>query len=415
MPNPLSAETIATVKATIPALQAHGLAVTTAMYEHLFQDPEIRDLFNQSHQVDSGGAGGQQPRALAGAILAYAQNIDNLGALTAAVERIAQRHTGLNILPEHYPHVAGALLQAIRDVLGEAATEPVLKAWGEAYWFLAEILIGREAEIYREVASAPGGWTGWRDFTVERVEAESATIKSFYLRPADGGRVVRHRPGQFLTFKLNLPGQALLKRNYSISSAPGDAGYRITIKREPAPLGQPGAPAGAASNWFHDAVTAGTVLQVAPPAGEFVLEPAGAPVVLLSGGVGLTPLVSMLESLAAAGERPPTWFVHGTLNSRVHAMAERLRSLAAQTAGIKLAAFYSEPDADDVRGEHYDEDGFITVNWLKANTPFEQAVFYLCGPRPFLRTLVSGLVAEGVSPTRIRYEFFGPTDELLAA
>lgn len=411
MPTPLSAETIATVKATVPALQANGLAITQTMYGHLFKNEEIRDLFNQSHQ----GAEGGQPRALAGAIIAYAQNIDNLGALTSAVERIAQRHAGLNILPEHYPHVATALLQAIRDVLGQAANDAVLNAWGEAYWFLAEILIGREAQIYREVATAPGGWMGWRDFTVERVESESEIIKSFYLRPTDGGKVLRHKPGQFLTFKLDLPGHGLLKRNYSISSAPNDEGYRISIKREPAPADRPDAPAGIASNWFHDEVGVGTVLQVAPPAGEFVLDTAGSPVVLLSGGVGLTPLVSMLEALAAAGERPPTWFVHGTQNSRVHAMAERVRDLAARTADIQLAAFYAEPTPGCVRGEHYNEQGFITVDWLKANTPFEQAVFYLCGPKPFLRALVSGLAAEGVDAARIRYEFFGPTDEVLAA
>lgn len=402
MPAPLSADTVATVKATVPALQAHGLAITQAMYGHLFQNPEIRDLFNQSHQ----GANGSQPHALAGAIVAYAQNIDNLGALTGAVERIAQKHAGLNILPEHYPHVATALLQAIRDVLGEAATEPVIKAWGEAYWFLAEILMGREAQIYREVASAPGGWAGWRDFVVERVEVESETIRSFYLRPADRGAVLRHRPGQYLTFRLDLPGVGQVKRNYSISSAPSDEGYRVTIKREPQ---------GAASGWFHDRVIPGTVLQVAPPAGDFVLGEAADPVVLVSGGVGLTPMVSMLEALAGAGEPPPTWFVHGTQNSRVHAMAARVRDLAARTAHINLAAFYAEPGAGDVLGEHYDAQGFITIDWLKANTPFGQAVFYLCGPRPFLRALVSGLVAEGVDPSRIRYEFFGPADELLAA
>ena len=144
MPAPLSDKTIATVKATVPALEAHGLAITQRMYHHLFANEEIRDLFNQSHQ----GPNGSQPKALAGAVLAYAQNIDNLGALTGAVERIAQKHAGLNILPEHYPHVATALLQAIKDVLGEAATDDILGAWGEAYWFLADVLIGRETEIY---------------------------------------------------------------------------------------------------------------------------------------------------------------------------------------------------------------------------------------------------------------------------
>lgn len=411
MPTPLSSETVALVKATAPALEVHGLAITQKMYGYLFQDEEMRELFNQSHQ----GAGGSQPKALAAAVLAYARNIDNLGALAPAVERIAQKHAGLNILPEHYPFVAQALLKAIAEVLGAAATDEILKAWGEAYWFLAEILIGREAEIYRAQAAAPGGWTGWRDFVVARIERESDIIKSFYLLPADGGPVIRHTPGQYLTFRIDLPGRGLLKRNYSISSSPSGSGYRISVKREAAPADAPNAQAGAASNWLHDEVRPGAILQVAPPAGEFVLEAGKDPIVLLSGGVGLTPLVSMLETLATAGERPPTWFVHGAQNGRVHAMARRMRDLAAEASDIRLAAFYAAPSEGDILGQDYDERGLITIDWLKANTPFEQAIFYLCGPKPFLRALVTQLTAAGVERSHIRYEFFGPPEELLAA
>src|SRR5919112_706372 len=147
----LSDQTIAVVKATVPALQEHGLAITRRMYDLMFRDETIRDLFNQSHH----GETGSQPKALAAAVLAYAQNIDNLGALAPAVERIAQKHVGLNILPEHYSHVAEALLGAIKDVLGTAATDEILAAWGEAYWFLAHVLIGRESTIYSSLASAP--------------------------------------------------------------------------------------------------------------------------------------------------------------------------------------------------------------------------------------------------------------------
>ena len=149
MPNPLSGNTIAIVKATVPALEAHGLTITRRMYERMFKNEEIRDLFNQSHH----GETGSQPKALADAVLAYARNIENLSALGGAVERIVQKHVALNILPEHYPFVAEALLGAIGDVLGDAATPDILAAWGEAYWFLAEILIGREATIYRELAA----------------------------------------------------------------------------------------------------------------------------------------------------------------------------------------------------------------------------------------------------------------------
>src|SRR5690349_3223008 len=133
MPAPLSDRTIALIKATVPALEAHGLDITHRMYDRLFRNGAIRDLFNQSHH----GETGSQPRALAGAVLAYARNIDRLQDFGPMVERIAQKHAGLNILPEHYPHVAEALLGAIGEVLGEAATPEILAAWGEAYWFLA--------------------------------------------------------------------------------------------------------------------------------------------------------------------------------------------------------------------------------------------------------------------------------------
>jgi len=143
MTKPLSPQTIATVKATAPVLVQHGVAITTRMYERLFVDPKIKALFDQAAQ-----ASGEQPRRLAAAIVAFAQNIDNLPALADAVERMASRHVETKVKAEHYPAVANALLPAIRDVLGEAATDEVLAAWGEAYWFLAEVLIKREAELY---------------------------------------------------------------------------------------------------------------------------------------------------------------------------------------------------------------------------------------------------------------------------
>ena len=204
MQQPLSDTTIAIVKATVPALTAHGQAITRAMYVRLFQDAHIAALFNQSHQ----GNDGAQTKALAAAILGYASNIDNLGALAPAVERIAQKHVGLQILPEHYPYVATALLGAIRDVLGEAATDEILNAWGEAYWFLAHVLMAREQGIYDGLAKAEGGWTGWRDFTVTAKAAESDIITSFTLTPSDKGAVIRHKPGQYLTILVPVPGAA---------------------------------------------------------------------------------------------------------------------------------------------------------------------------------------------------------------
>lgn len=152
MRKPLSAETKAIVKSTAPALQQHGLAITTRMYERLFIDPDVKAMFDQAAQES-----GEQPRRLAGAILAYAQNIDKLEALTAPVMRMAARHVETGVKAEHYPLVANALLPAIRDVLGDAATDEVLGAWGEAYWALADILIGKEEVLYAEVDGKQSG------------------------------------------------------------------------------------------------------------------------------------------------------------------------------------------------------------------------------------------------------------------
>ncbi len=403
MSQPLSDRTIALVKATVPALEAHGLDIVHEMYARMFRNPEIRDLFNQSHHGDAGS----QPRALTGAILAYASNIDNLGALAPAIERIAQKHVGLQILPEHYPHVANALLGAIAAVLGEAATDEILAAWSEAYWFFASILIAREGRIYHAQAETTGGWNGWRDFRVEQVVRESSVIVSYVLRPVDGRPVMPHRPGQYLTFWFEIPGHPPVKRNYSISSAPNGETYRISVKREPH---------GLASNWLHDAATPGTILKVAAPAGEFFLaERPERPIVLLSGGVGLTPMIAMLEALVAGGSAVPVHYIHGTHNRDTHAMRDLVDGLAGKAKAARVVNFHQTPLAGEIAGQDYDQAGIITDEWLVANTPVVEADYYICGPRPFLRHAVSGLSLAGVPAARIHYEFFGPADELLAA
>lgn len=403
MTNPLSAETIARVRDSVPALSAHGAAITQAMYGRLFEDDHIRALFNHGNQ----GEGGAQVHALAAAILGYAQNIENLGALAPVVERIAQKHIGYHILPEHYPYVARALLGALEDVLGAAATPELLAAWGEAFWFLADILKARETVIRGEIERSRGGWEGWRAFRVEIKIRESEVITSFVLRPVDGEPVLAHRPGQYLTLRLDRAGAEPLKRNYSISSAANGETYRISVKREPQ---------GAASRWLHDFVGEGDVIHTTPPAGDFFLpSKPQRPVVLLSGGVGLTPMVSMVETIAAEHPGLETHYVHGTTSSATHAMDDHVRALSRASRNIRVATFYSQPAETDAAGETHDVDGNVTIDWLKANTPLTEADVYLCGPKPFLRAFVSGLSLAGVPSDKIHYEFFGPADELIAA
>lgn len=404
MTKPLSSKTIELVKATVPALEQHGATITGVMYARLFKDDHVRALFNHANQ----GEGGGQVHALAAAILAYARNIDNLGVLGPVVERIAHKHIGYDILPEHYPYVAAALLGAIEEVLGDLATPDILAAWGEAYWFLAEVLKSREVVLRDDIGALEGGWSGWRRLRVVEKVRESSLITSFILRPEDGGPVMRHRAGQYLTFRFDAPGQQGLKRNYSISSAPGADHYRISVKREETGNG--------GSRHLHDGVAVGDVIEATPPSGDFFLaESPTRPVVLLSGGVGLTPMVSMVEAIAAEHPGVDAYYVHATVSSATHAMDAHVRSLADRHGGIRVATFYSEPEPHDSAGETHDADGFVTVDWLQRNTPLRSADVYLCGPKGFLRTFVSGLAAAGVPADRVHYEFFGPADELLAA
>ncbi|RFD18840.1 NO-inducible flavohemoprotein [Komagataeibacter melaceti] len=403
MAAPLDDATRSIIKACVPALEAHGVAITTEMYRRLLANPDIRDLFNMSHQKD-----GEQPRALALAVLAYARNIDNPGVLGAMIERIAEKHVGLNILPAHYPYVAEALLGAIAHVLGDAATPEILDAWGKAYWFLADVLIGREKEIYQSHEVAPGGWVGWRPFRVGRRVRESETVTSFELVPTDGKPVMRHVPGQYLSFRLDVPGHGSQRRNYSISSAPDGASYRISVRR---------IPGGVVSEWLHDSVHEGTELQVSAPAGDFVLGgPAASPIMLLSAGVGLTPLMSMLDTLMAGESAPAIHYVHATRTPQTEAFGQHIRKLAT-TGRVRHDVFYSRETAletaeDAGTTQHA---GRLTPAWLKAQAR-PDTVYYICGPDGFMREMVAVLKAAGVPDAAIRFEFFGSAaDAELAA
>lgn len=392
MSQPLDEKTRAIISATVPALKAHGTAITTEMYKRLLSTPAIRDLFNLSHQQD-----GEQPKALALAILCYAEHINNLGALGGMVERIAEKHVGLNILPEHYPYVAEALLGAIRHVLGDAATPEIADAWGKAYWFLADILIGREKQIYEEHERAPGGWAGWRAFRVRSRREETSTIASFELVPVDGGTLFRHKAGQYLSFKLDVPGHDSQRRNYSISSTPGVDHYRISVRRQEG---------GVVSTWLHDTVQVGDVLQVANPAGDFFLdETSESPVVFLTAGVGLTPVISMLGDLVQASPNRKIHYVHGSDTAALAAFRAEVEELASR--GVLAADFfYAKERAPAESPGANTHAGRVTTTWLRENID-RSATYYICGPDSFMRDMVDALRAEHLSAKQIRYEFFG--------
>ncbi|HSW16015.1 MAG TPA: NO-inducible flavohemoprotein [Ramlibacter sp.] len=394
-----SPQTIATIKATVPVLQAHGEAITRHFYELMFREhPEVKAFFNEAHQ-----ASGTQARALAGAVLAYASHIDRLEELAGALPRIVQKHAALGILPEHYPIVGKCLLQAIREVLGAAATDDIIAAWAQAYGALADLLIAAEEQVYADNAARSGGWRGERAFRVARREAESELITSFYLEPVDGGALMAFTPGQYLTLVLNVDGDTI-RRNYSLSDAPGKPFYRISVKREDG---------GRASSWLHDNAQIGMELRVQAPCGEFLLdqpEDAERPLVLVTGGVGITPAMSMLESAAPTGR--PIHFIHAARHGGVHAFRERVNELATAHANVKVVYVYDEPRSQDTPHET----GLVTQDLLDQQLPQSRDVdLYFLGPKPFMQAVYKSGLALGIARERLRYEFFGPLEELRAA
>ncbi|MCW7536879.1 NO-inducible flavohemoprotein [Aquabacterium sp. A7-Y] len=390
----LSEQTIRLVKATVPVLQQHGEAITAHFYPLMFRThPEVKSFFNEAHQAE-----GTQARALARAVLAYATHIDRLDALVGELPRIVQKHVSLGVAPEHYPVVGRCLLAAIKEVLGDAATDDIMAAWAEAYGALADLLIAAESQVYRDKAAQPGGWQGTRSFRVARKQAESELITSFYLEPADGGPLLAFQPGQYLTLVLTLDGETL-RRNYSLSDAPGKPCYRISVKREEG---------GRVSTWLHDHAEAGTELQVQPPCGDFVLDPE-APrerrLLLVTGGVGITPAVSMLEAAAPTGR--PIHFVHAARHGGVHAFRARVEQLVEQHRNVRAVFIYEQPRAQD----RADATGRLTRALLARELPADRDVdLYFLGPKPFMQAVHDMALALQVPAQRLRYEFFGPRD-----
>ena len=389
----LSAQHRDIVKATVPLLEAGGEALTRHFYGVMLAEyPEVRPLFNQAHQ-----ASGAQPRALANGILQYARHIDRLDALGPLVGQIVQKHVSLQVLPEQYPIVGSCLLRAIREVLGpEVATDAVIAAWAAAFQQLADLLIGAEADVYATAAAAPGGWRGARRFEIVRKVPESAEIVSLYLKPADGGAVVAFQPGQYIGLRLTIDGQEV-RRNYSLSAPPNGSTYRISVKREPG---------GVVSNHLHDALGVGAAIDLFPPAGDFVLQPGSRSLVLISGGVGITPMLAMLH--AAHEQRRPVTFVHFARSDAVHAFRDWVDDLVARSPQARR--FYCHEKTGtlpvDAQGRASAE---LLARWLPQARDMDA---YFIGPPPFMAAVKRALGELGVPPAQMHWEFFGPAAAL---
>lgn len=401
----LDQKTIDIIKSTVPVLEEHGEKITTQFYQMMFANhPELLNIFNHANQKQ-----GRQQKALAGTVYAAAKYIDHLETILPVVNQIAHKHRSLGILPEHYPIVGKYLLLAIKEVLGDAATDEIIHAWSQAYNVIADAFISIEAEMYQETAVQTGGWDGFRSFVVDRKVMESDVITSFYLKPEDKKAIATFKPGQYISIKLDIEGEQFTHiRQYSLSDAPGKDYYRISVKREAGTAN----PDGRISNYLHDSLNEGDIIQISAPAGDFILDTSRTkPVVLLSGGVGLTPMVSMLKTLSEVQPERPVTFIHAAANGSVHALRDEVEAHSAKDH-VQSYVFYDSPTEEDRTDQTFDVEGYVTQEWLENNVDVQEAEFYFCGPVPFMKAVNASLKGLGVNEERIHFEFFGPKGSL---
>lgn len=293
-----------------------------------------------------------------------------------------------------------------------------LKAQKHALAISADILrtdlqTAQRTQKKTETSGSP--WNGIRKFSVMKKVPETNDATSFYLAPHDKKPLPAFKPGQYLTFELEIPGLAKKTiRCYSLSDAARPEYYRVTIKRCPA--AKPEHPAGLASNFFHDHIHEGTILDVKAPGGHFYLDTnKNSPVVLISGGVGITPCMSMLNEIIESGSKREIWWFYGVRHGEEHIMKDHVAALAAKHDNINLHVCYSNPRDEDKLGVDYHHKGRVGVDLFKELLPSNNFDYYMCGPGPMMESVVKGLAAWGVPDDRVHYEAFGPASVKKAA
>lgn len=378
----LQQQTIDIIKSTVPVLEVHGLEITKTFYKNMLgENPALLNIFNHANQ-----AKGRQQTALANTVYAAAMHIDNLEPIVPAVMLIAHKHRSLGVLPEHYPIVGEHLLRAIKEVLGDAATAEIINAWAEAYGVIADIFIQVEEDLYK-AAEANGGWRFFKEFKVTKKEQESENVTSFYLAPVDGEKLPEYKAGQYIGIRVKIPGEEYtLNRQYTVSQPSNQNEYRISVKRE-----DDHTPTGKVSNHLHQGVNVGDTIEVSAPAGVFTLEEGQSPILFISGGIGVTPLNTMLQAIENNRE---VAFIQCARNKQVIAFGDEVTRKIASLNG-KHTFYYS------------DTDGYLTQDKI---APYLQpgSHVYICGPVPFMECTIDALKALQVPEENIHYEFFGP-------
>lgn len=401
------------VKATVPALREKGEVITSIFYKNMLNDhPELNNMFNSVNQANH-----RQPRALTSIILAFASAINyDISELIPKLERMCNKHCSLGIKPEHYEIVAGYLIAAFGQVLGPVMTPEVEEAWSKAYWILAKMLIGREKQLY----TAFGTWTGWKPFKIDRKESETDDIVSFYLTPQDTSRPLpAFLPGQYISVQVSLPAVGYMQsRQFSLSDAPHEKYYRITIKKESGTQVPDSAdeyyPPGQMTNFLIDRLQPGDVVDVTHPAGEFFLDPnnwSSVPVVLISAGVGVAPMVSMLNTMMDLQPMREVSWVHGA--RRMIPFYNHIREAKRKMPNLRSNIFKTHLADGDLAGVTHDYDYRVDLAKINREDLFLHhggTEYFICGPEQFMVEMADYLKMQGVEMHRLKFELFSTGD-----
>lgn len=387
----LTQQQIDIIKQTVPVLEEYGTQITGVFYHNMLSaHPELLDIFNKTNQKQ-----GHQKTALAMTVLAAAKNIENLSVLLPQVTQIGHKHRALNILPEHYPIVGKHLLGAIKEVLGDAATDEIIEAWGAAYQEIANVFIQVEDAMYQQA-----DWSGFARFAVRDKQITGTDICHFTVTSdeIDLSKLTLSA-GQYLTVKVhpvNSDNDAL--RHYSLCSTTTDKGLQFAVRRDNRNGYQ-----GLVSNYLHDEVQVGDELFITAPAGDFVLDSelvaqSQMPLVLISAGVGITPVLSMLEQQVTTNPQRPIVWVYACQDKAHEPFADKVQSLLEQAENVQRHYFYADGSGT--------EKGRIDEAFLQSLP--KPADVYICGSMPFMTTMVEHLATLEHNADHVHYEPFGP-------
>ncbi|WP_438420395.1 NO-inducible flavohemoprotein [Bacillus siamensis] len=390
----LDEKTIEIVKSTVPVLEEHGEEITGRFYDLLFQHhPELLNVFNQTNQKKK-----TQRTALSNAVIAAAANIDRLENIVSVVKQISQKHRSIGVKPEHYPIVGKYLLIAIKDVLKDGASPEVIQAWEKAYSVIADAFIGIEKEMYEQAETQKGGWKDYKAFKIDKKVKESKEIMSFYLKPEDGQVLPEFKAGQYISVKVYIPDTGYTHiRQYSLSDVSGKDYYRISVKKE-----------GVVSSYLHDQLYEKDSIEISAPAGDFVLDPASEKnLVLISAGVGITPMISMLKTVAKTQPQRNVLFIHAARSGEYHALRHEAEE-AAEHSSVDTVFIYSDPSEQDRSENIHFREGRIDKQLLEEVMTEKDADFYLCGSPSFIKAMKQLISEFNAPPESIHYELFEP-------